>query len=85
MIYLTSNNHGIGFHVIDVHFIWCEYDFISGARIRHLIHKEKVDGKFGNMQHILEASIGELNPYFVGEFDRRLVPHQNKITFACIQ
>jgi hypothetical protein len=75
MIYLTGSNPGVSFHVVDVHGIWCEYEFFSDARIRHLIHGEKFDIKFGNMQHILEASIGEFNPSFVGDFDRRVVPH----------
>ena len=85
MIYLTGSNPGVGFHVIDVHRIWCEDDFLSGAGIRHLIHREKVDRKLGNMQHVLEAFIGEFNPSFSGDFDRRVVPHQNKRTFACIR
>jgi hypothetical protein len=75
MIYLTSNNLGVGLHVIDVHGIWSEYDILSGAKIRHLIHREKVNGNFGNMQHILEAFVGESNPSFTGDFDRRVVPH----------
>ena len=73
MIYLTSSNLGVGLHVVDVHGIWCEYDSLSGARIHHLIHKEKVDRKLGNMQHILEASVGEFNPSFFDDFDRRVV------------
>jgi hypothetical protein len=85
MIYLTGNNPGVGFHVVYVHEIWCEYDFLSGARICHLIHREKVDRKLGNMQHVLEASVGEFNPSFPGDFDRRVVPHQNRRNFACIQ
>ena len=36
----------------------------DSAIILHLIHKEKVDKNFGNMQHIREASIGEFNPSF---------------------
>ena len=62
MIYLTGSNLGVVFHVIYVHGIWCEYNFLSGARIRHLIHREKVDRKLGNMQHILETFVGEFNP-----------------------
>jgi hypothetical protein len=62
-----------------------EYDFLSDVGIHHLIHREKVDRKLGNMWHILEASVGEFNPSFVGDFDRRGVPHQNRRTFACIQ
>jgi hypothetical protein len=85
MIYLTGSNTRVGLHVVDVHGIWCEYEFISSAKIRHLIHREKVDRKFGNMQHILEASVDEFNPSFVGDFDIRVVPHQNGRTFACIQ
>jgi hypothetical protein len=85
MIYLTGCNFGVGLHVIDVHFILFEYDSLSGAGIRHLIHREKVDRKLGNMKHILETSVGELNPSFVGDFDRRVVPHKNGRTFACIQ
>jgi hypothetical protein len=65
MIYLIGSNPGVGLHVIHVHRIWCEYEFIYGARIRHLIHREKVDRNLGNMQHVLEASIGEFNPSFV--------------------
>ena len=85
MIYLTGSNPGVGLHVVDVHDILCEYDSLSGARIRHLIHGEKVDRKFGNVQHILEASIGDFNPSFAGDFDKRVVPHQNRRTFSCIQ
>jgi hypothetical protein len=84
MIYLTGSNSGIGFHVVYVHKIWCEYDFLSGAGIRHLIHGEKVDIKLGNMKHILEASVGEFNPSFAGDFDRRVVPNKNRRTFSCI-
>jgi hypothetical protein len=72
-------------HVVYVHGIWCEYDFLSGAVIFHMIHREKVDGKFGNVQHILKAFVGELNPSFIGDFDRKVVPHKNRMTFACIQ
>jgi hypothetical protein len=68
MIYLTGRKPGVGFHVVDVHGIWCEYEFIFGARSRHLIHGEKFDRKFGNMQHVLEAFVGEFNPSFVGDF-----------------
>jgi hypothetical protein len=85
MIYLTGRNPGVGLSEVYVHIIWCEYEFLSSARIRHLIHGEKVEIVFGNMQHILEASIGEFNPSFAGDFDRRFVPHQNRSTFACIQ
>jgi hypothetical protein len=82
MIYHTNNNLAVGFHFIDVHGIWCEYEFISGARIHHLIHGETVDKKFWNLQHILEAFGGQFNPSFVGDFDRRVVPHKNRGTFA---
>ena len=75
MIYLTSCNPGVGLHVVYVHGIWCEYDSLSSAGIRHLIHGEKVDRKLGNMQHILEAFVGEFNPSFFGDFDIRVVPH----------
>jgi hypothetical protein len=75
MIYLTSSNSGVGFHVVYVHGIWCEYKFLSDAKIHHLIHREKVDRKLGNMQHVLEAFIGEFNPSFASDFDRRVVPH----------
>jgi hypothetical protein len=85
MIYLTGSNPGFGLHVVYVHIIWCEYEFLSRARIHHLIHGEKVDRKLGNMQQVLEASVGEFNPSFARDFDRRVVPHQNKRTFACIQ
>jgi hypothetical protein len=85
MIYLTGSNPGVGLHVIDVHKVLCEYEFLSGARIRHLIHGEKVDRKLGNMQHILEDFVGKFNPSFVSDFDKRVVPHQNRSTFACIQ
>jgi hypothetical protein len=85
MIYLTGSNPRVGFNVVDFHEIWCEYEFISGDGIRHLIHKENVDGNFGNVQHILEAFIGEFNPSFAGEFNKRVAPHQNRRTFACIQ
>ena len=82
IIYLTGRNPGIGLHVIDVHFIRCEYDFLSGAKKFHLIHGEKIDEKFGNVKHILEAFVGEFNPSFVGDLDWRVVPHQNRRTFA---
>ena len=85
MIYLTGSNHGVALHVIDFHRIWCEYEFILDVGILHLIHREKVDRNFGNVQHILESSIGEFNPSFVSDFDRRVAPHQNRRTFACIQ
>jgi hypothetical protein len=49
MIYLTGGNHGIGLNVIDIHYIWCEYDSLSGARVLHMIHGENIDGNFGNM------------------------------------
>ena len=75
MIYLTSSNPGVGLHVIYVHKIWFEYKFLSSARIVHLIHEEKVDRKLGNMQHILETSVGEFIPSFVSDFDGRVVPH----------
>jgi hypothetical protein len=39
----------VGLHVVDVHRIWCEDDFLSGAEIFHLIYGEKVDKNFGNM------------------------------------
>jgi hypothetical protein len=73
MIYLTGTNPGVGLHVVDVHNICFEYNFLFGAKIFHLIHREKVHRKFGNMQHILEAFIGEFNPSFVGDFDRGVV------------
>jgi hypothetical protein len=82
MIYLTSRNPRGGLHVVYVHEIWCEYKFLSGARICHMINREKVDRMFGNMQHVLEASIGEFNPSFASDFDRRVVPHQNRRTFS---
>jgi hypothetical protein len=85
MIYLTGWNLGVGLHVIYVHGIWCEYKFIFGARIHHLIHREMVDRKLGNMQHILEAFVGEFNPSFIGDCDRRVLSHKNRRTFACIQ
>jgi hypothetical protein len=85
MIYLTSSNPGIGLHVIDVHCIRCEYEFIFGVVIFHLIHGENIDEKFGKVQHILEAFVGKFNPSFVSDLDWRVVPHQNKRTFACIQ
>jgi hypothetical protein len=81
MIYLTSRNPGVGLHVVDVHEIWCEYDFLSGVEIRHLIHGEKVDEKFGNVQHILEPSIGEFNLSFAGDFDRRFAPIRIGVPF----
>ena len=49
MIYLTGSNPGVGLHVLDVHRIWCEYDFLFSAKIHHLIHGEKIDGNFGNV------------------------------------
>jgi hypothetical protein len=61
MIYFTGSNPGLGLHVVDVHGIWCEYKFLSGSIIFHLIYGEKVDKKFGNMQHVLEASIGDFD------------------------
>jgi hypothetical protein len=85
MIYLTDSNPGVGLNVIYVHGIWCEYEFLFGAGICHLIHGEKVDKTFGNLQHILEDSVGEFNPSFVGDLDRRVVPHKNRRTFSCIQ
>ena len=85
MIYLTGSNLGVGLHVIDIHGILCEYDSLSGVGIRHLIHREKFERKLGNMKHILESSFGDFNPSFVGDFDRRVVPHQNRRTFTCIQ
>ena len=74
MIYLIGSNPGVGLHVVYVHGIWCEYEFLSGVRIRLLIHGRKVDRNLGNMQHVLKASVGEFNPSFVGDFDRRVVP-----------
>jgi hypothetical protein len=56
-----------------------------GAGIHHLIHREMVDKKLGNMQHILEVFVGEFNPSFSGDFNRRVFPHKNRRTFACIQ
>ena len=85
MIYLTGSNFGVGLHVLDIHEIWCEYEFLSSAIIFHLINGEKVDGKLGNMQHILKDFVGEFNPSFACDFDRRVVLHQNRRTFACIQ
>jgi hypothetical protein len=85
MIYLTDNNLGVGLHVVDFHGIWCEDEFISDAEIHHLVHEEKVDRKFGNMQHILEASVGEFNPSFVSDFNKRVIPHYNGRTFAYIE
>jgi hypothetical protein len=85
MIDLTGSNPGVGLHVVDVHGVWCEYEFIFGIGILHLIHKEKVDRNLGNMKHILKTSIGEFNPSFVGDFDKRVFPHQNRRTFSCIQ
>jgi hypothetical protein len=85
VIYLTGSNPGVGLHVVYVHRIWFEYDFLSGAKIIHLIHGEKVDRKFGNVKHILEASVGEFNTSYASDFDRRVVPHQNGRTFSCIQ
>jgi hypothetical protein len=75
MIYLTSRNPGVGLYVVGIYGIWCEDDFISVAGICHLIHGEKVDKKLGNMQRILEASIGYFNPSFVSDFYNRVVPH----------
>ena len=69
MIYLTGSNPRIGFHAIDLHYIRCEYEFIFGAIIFHLIHEEKIDRKFGNVKNILEASVGEFNPSFAGDLD----------------
>jgi hypothetical protein len=69
MIYLTDRNPGIGLHVIDFHCIRCEYDFHFGARICHLIQREKIDENFGNMQHILKAFVGEFNPSFSVDLD----------------
>jgi hypothetical protein len=37
--------------------------------------EENIDGKFGNMKHILKAFVGEFNPSFVGDLDWRVVPH----------
>jgi hypothetical protein len=82
MIYLIGRHHGIGLHVIYVHYIWCECDFISDVGIFHLVCGEKIDGKFGNVQHIVEAFVGEFNPSFVGDLDWRVVPHQNRRTFT---
>jgi hypothetical protein len=85
MIYLNGRKNGIGFHVIDVHHIRCEYEFISSAIIFHLIHGEMIDDKFGNVQQILETSVDEFNPSFAGDLNWRVVPHKNRMTFACIQ
>ena len=85
MIYLTSRNPGIGLHVIDIHYIRCEYESLSGAGVCHLIHREKIDEKFGNMQHILEASVCEFNSSFAGDLNWRVFPHKNRRDFACIQ
>jgi hypothetical protein len=75
MIYLTGIKPGVGLHVVYVQGILCEYEFLSGAKIRHLIHREKVDKKCGNVQHILKASVGEFNPSFFDDFNKRVVPH----------
>jgi hypothetical protein len=85
MIYLTDSNPGIGLHIIGVHYIRCEYEFIFDVIILHLIHGEKIDKKFGNVQHILKDFVGEFNPSFVGDLDWRVFPHQNRRTFAWIQ
>jgi hypothetical protein len=61
-------------HIVDVHKILCEDDFLSCAGIRHLIYGDKVDRKLGNMQHIPEASIGEFNPSFISDIEKRLSP-----------
>jgi hypothetical protein len=76
MIYFTGRNPGVGLHVVYVHGVCCEYEFLFDVGIHHLIHGEKVDRELGNIQHILEASVGDFNPSFVGDFDRRVVPHQ---------
>ena len=47
--------------------------FISGVKIRNLIHEENIDRKFGNVQHIIEASVGEFNPSFADDLDWRFV------------
>jgi hypothetical protein len=78
MIYLTSRNPGIGFHVIDIHCIRCEYESLSGARVFHLIHGEKIDESLGTcstfsklsfVSSILPLSVtstGELSPIRIG-------------------
>jgi hypothetical protein len=85
MIYLTCSDPGIDLHVIDIHFIMCEYDYLSGAGVIHMIHGEKIDGNFENVKHILKASVCEFNSSFASDLDWRVVPHQNRSTFACIQ
>jgi hypothetical protein len=69
MIYLTGRNLGIGLHVIDIHCIMCEYESLSSVGFFHLIHEEKIDRNFGNMQHILEAYVCEFYSFFVGDLD----------------
>jgi hypothetical protein len=76
VIYLIDSNLGVGLHFVCVHIICCECEFISGAEMCHLIHREKVEKKFGNMQHVLKDSIGEFNPSFASDFDRRVVPSE---------
>jgi hypothetical protein len=49
MIYVTGSNLGICLHVIDINNIKCEYDSLSGAIFFDLIHREKIDRKFGNV------------------------------------
>jgi hypothetical protein len=85
MIYLTGSNPGIGFHVIDIHWIRCEYDSLSSVEVSHMIHGEKIDRNFGNVKHILKASVCEFNSSFACDLDWRVVPNENKWTFSCIQ
>jgi hypothetical protein len=49
MFYLTGRNHGIGLYVLDIHCIRCEYDYLSGPIFFHLIHRDKIGDKFGNV------------------------------------
>jgi hypothetical protein len=84
MIYLTGSNPGIGLHVIDIHYIRCEYESLSGARVIHLIHRDNIDRKSRNVKHILKDFICEFNYSFAGDLDWRVVPRQNRRTFACI-
>ena len=70
MIYLTGRNPRVGLHVIDIRYIRpCEYEFLSSVEIFPLIYGEKVDRKFGNVQHILETFVCEFNPSFDGNLD----------------
>jgi hypothetical protein len=42
MIYLIGSNPGIGFHVIDIHYIMCEYESLFHVKVIHLIHRDKL-------------------------------------------